>query len=478
MAQNILNFLTISFIATLNFANAQEIWREDFSLPGKGIWGNGTGYIQTDFEGISAWSLGYPNIQLTDAEDYAKTVSTSGGRFEVRDINGEVCWRSEWIYISGVEKVDVRLEASETGSGANGETKYLNAFFSINNGNETPFETNSTNIGNWGAADVVQKNISGDSLQIAVYISNHFSADRVILDEVVVSAEEKESLPAQHGELVINEVLFNPLPGGKDYVEIYNRSANVFPLKDLFLASRDKESQLTQIYSLAGGKYLLMPRSYVAVTKDTSAVFPFYFIECPGCFQQIAKMPSYNNDEDVVVLLNENMEIIDELAYSESLHNPWLADADGVSLERISADEETNLSGNWTSASMETGYGTPGYKNSQAGNVDIPKPHITFGPEAFSPNSDGYNDEYAICYELDKPGYIGNVSIFDSKGRYVMQLAKNEILGINGKINWDGEDGTGQRQPLGVYVVIVEIFNPEGQVFRFKDGVVLTDILE
>ena len=170
----------------------------------------------------------------------------------------------------------------------------------------------------------------------------------------------------------------------------------------------------------------------------------------------------------MVVLLNENMEIIDEFSYNENMHSPFLTDVEGVSLERISLDDAPIQPENWFSASTESGYGTPGYKNSQAGNENVSAPKVTFEPEAFSPNNDGYNDEYQIHYEFDKPGYIANVWIFDSGGRLVMlQLAKNEILGTSGTFVWNGEDETGQRQPLGVYVVAVEIFNTEGEDFPF-----------
>jgi len=73
---------------------------------------------------------------------------------------------------------------------------------------------------------------------------------------------------------------------------------------------------------------------------------------------------------------------------------------------------------------------------------------------------------------------MANISIFDSAGRFVMKLANNEILGTRGIIVWNGEDETGHRQKLGVYVVLVEIFNTSGKVYQFKDGVVLTDVLE
>ncbi len=479
MFLNILKFLTISLLFVSFYqVNAQEIWRESFLVPGKGISGDDSGNVLSDFEGIVKWTLEYQEIELLDENDYAQTVTTSGGRFEVRDINGEVTWRSVWIDVSDFEKVDIKLEANETGSGANGENKYLKAFFRIDEGEEILFEINGESEGNWGNTVAEQVDIEGNSLQVVVRIANYYSSDKVILDEVVVSAQEKEYPPAEPGDLVINEVLFNPFADGEDYVEIYNNSENEFPLTKLYLASRDNNLQLTQIYELSGTNYLLFPHSYLAVTKDTSGVFPFYFIECRECFQEVAKMPSYNNDEDYVVLLNENMEIIDEFFYSEDWHNPLLADVDGISLERISVEEATNLADNWVSASTEAGYGTPGYKNSQTGIVNTSKPQVTFEPEAFSPNSDGYNDEYIISYKLDKPGYIGNVKIFDSSGRFVLQLLKNEILSTNGEIIWNGEDETGQRQALGVYVVLVEIFNEKGEMHRFKDGIVLTDVLK
>jgi hypothetical protein len=155
-----------------------------------------------------------------------------------------------------------------------------------------------------------------------------------------------------------------------------------------------------------------------------------------------------------------------------------LFDKEGISLERISFSEKTNNPGNWHSASTESGYGTPGYQNSQFENKNLVKPLVTFSPESFSPNNDGYNDEYKIEFYLENPGYYSNVRVFDSAGRFVLQLAKNNLLGTNDEITWNGEDETGQKQNMGVYVVLVEIFDLNGNVKRYKDGVVLTDVLD
>jgi hypothetical protein len=348
----------------------------------------------------------------------------------------------------------------------------------LNEGIETPFNANGENLGNWGSATVEQKDLTGETLQIVVRIANDYSADKVILDEIIVTAEEKPLEPIGFGDILITEVLFNPVGGGSDFIEIYNNSAKEISTNRLYLASRDNNLKLTQIYPLSASKTNLLPGNYLALTKDTAGVFPWFDIQCRECFLQMEKFPSFNNDFDYVVLLDENMKVVDELYYSEKMHHPLLAEEKGISLERISFTQKTNDAKNWHSASTTSGYGTPGYMNSQVEIEDIYAPKITFSSESFSPNSDGYNDEYQIQYNLEKPGYVANISIFDATGKFVMKLVNNEILGTNGTIVWNGEDETGKSNNIGIYVVLVEIFNTAGEVFQFKDGVVLTDILE
>lgn len=479
MVPNLLKLLTFSIVFLSLQSYAQEIWRESFDTPDKGVWGDDeTSKFITDFEGVTRWTLDYSQVELENADDYAKTVSTSGGRFECRDINAEVSWKSEEIDISEYKNVQISLEARETGSGANKDHKYLKAYYILDGDEEIPFEINAENYGNWGADTAIQTGLNGATLQIIVYINNHYSADKVILDEVVLKGEEKNPVIIEPGDLLINEVLFNPVPDGEDYVEIYNYSEKQIPLNKLYLASRDKEYQLTQIYSLTSDKINFKPESYLALTKDTNGIFPWFTIECAECFLQMEKLPSFNNDEDVVVLLNNDLEIIDEFAYTEDLHLPVFHDREGVSLERISFETPTNDPENWHSASSFAGYGTPGYINSQAVNEDAEKVAVTFEPESFSPNNDGYHDNYSIHFELDKPGYLCSIKIFDSAGRPVNTLAQNSLLGTTETISWDGIDESGQRLDLGVYIVWVELYDLKGNVKQFKDGVVLTDILD
>lgn len=474
MFSNLPKFLILIILLINNTLTAQELWRESFDIAGKGIWGAENETIQSDFSGITKWSLNYSNVKLQDAGDYAKTVSTSGGRFEVADIDGEITWISEIIDISEYIKAEISLNASETGSNTHANNKYLKAFYKLNNEEEQPFSINSSNSGNWGSVTAEQKDLVGSQLQIIVKMGNSYASDKVILDEVVVIVEEKPAEPILPGEIVINEVMFNPKENGSDYGEIYNKSTKTIDLKRLKLASRTDDLELTQVYQLTGTKQFLEPASYLALTKDTAGVFPFFSIQCKTCFLQMEKFPSFNNDEDFVVLLDENLNVVDELHYTDKMHHPLLAGEEGIALERVSFTEPTNDFANWHSAASVAGYGTPGYKNSQGEIAEIGKPEVTFSPESFSPDFDGYNDEYQIEYKTTQPSCLANISVFDAAGRFVMKLANNEILGSEGKFTWNGEDQTGKRLNLGVYVVLVEIFSLSGETWHFKDGVVLT----
>jgi hypothetical protein len=279
----------------------------------------------------------------------------------------------------------------------------------------------------------------------------------------------------QKGDVVINEILFNPWPGGMDFVEIYNRSAKKIPLSKLMLATRDATGQLKNQVSLSGARTPFLPGRYMAFTEDTAGIFPFYQIICKYCIRQVSSLPPFNNDIGTVVLLTDSLLVSDELKYSEEMHHPLLFDPEGVSLERINPDNPAGEHSNWQSASSVSGFATPGYQNSQYLAGPAKQTTITFEQTSISPNNDGYNDELIIGYETGKNGWTGNCRVFDLSGREVLTLLNNEILGTSGRIKWNGKDAQGEKLPLGPYVVFIEMFDLSGHVEHFRKAVILTD---
>ncbi len=60
------------------------------------------------------------------------------------------------------------------------------------------------------------------------------------------------------------------------------------------------------------------------------------------------------------------------------------------------------------------------------------------------------------------------MTIYDSEGIPVKRLVRQELLGTEGDLRWDGdmEDGTLARP--GIYILYMQIFSPEGDVRQVK----------
>ena len=274
--------------------------------------------------------------------------------------------------------------------------------------------------------------------------------------------------------IIINEVLFNPPTNGVDYVEIYNRTGNVYDLKDLYINNRTTSGALATPKQVSTDNLLLFPGQYFVLTSSASTVKSQFIALNPDNFIDIVSFPSYSNDKGNVVLMNAQGNIVDELAYLDDWHFALLDNEKGVALERIDFNKPTQNRNNWHSAASTVGYGTPSYKNSQLrADAVVVQGEVSTTPKTFSPNNDGFEDFTIINYKLADPGYVGNITIFDASGRPVRVLAKNATLGLNGTFRWDGLNDKQQRVPIGAYVIFTEAFNLDGKKRTFKNTVVV-----
>ncbi len=272
----------------------------------------------------------------------------------------------------------------------------------------------------------------------------------------------------QSQDIVINEVLFNPKSGGVDYVEIYNRSKGVIDLSDVRLASKDETGKIKTVETITSVSYLFFPEQYLVLTKNPEIVKSHYSTENPDNFLAMKSLPSFPDKKGRVVLIDISENTIDDFAYTDDMHHKLLSDKNGVSLERVNFNRPTNELSNWHSASEASGYGTPGYKNSQYNDATASGSNFTIVNEMFSPDNDGYQDQLLISYKYDQPGYTANLKIYDSNGVLVKHLINNELLGTEGMFAWDGIDDNNEKAKIGIYIIYFEIFDLKGNVEKTK----------
>jgi len=294
-------------------------------------------------------------------------------------------------------------------------------------------------------------------------------------NEIESYSSAKFAVPEQpeQGDLIINEVLFNPLPDGYDFVEIYNKSAKTIDLKDVYIATYDVNNGLYKdVNQITIDGLLMFSGDYIVLTENIEAVQEQYYTSNPDGFLE-TNLPSFNDDQGRVILLDQYESVLDNFEYSEDMHFALLVTNEGVSLERISFKRATNDKSNWHSASELAGFATPAYENSQFLEVEDMDEDIHLEPEMFSPDNDGFEDFTTIHFALAEPGYVANIKIFDSKGRLIRYLSNNQLLGADGTITWDGLDDYKQKAPVGIYVIFIELFDLDGNVKHYKKKVVV-----
>jgi len=276
-------------------------------------------------------------------------------------------------------------------------------------------------------------------------------------------------------DIVINEVLFNPPTRGVRYVELYNRSQKVFKWSEFFIANFMSGADIkpfTTEQLFLPGKYHVFTTNRVSVLDRFSNIFPDDVL--------LQTLPSMSdNAGNLTLYWSQNAQTItvDSLNYVDNWHNALFSSSkrDGVALERIRSGSPTNDPANWTSASpLLTGApGTPTLPNSQrlAPLPDTGDDLIFLPVERVSPDDDGYEDFLEIQYKLPVEGYGATMTIFDSGGVPVKRLIRQELIGTEGALRWDGDFDDGTRARPGIYILFLEIYSPSGAVKNIKRSV-------
>ncbi|MFZ9240414.1 MAG: lamin tail domain-containing protein [Chitinophagaceae bacterium] len=268
-------------------------------------------------------------------------------------------------------------------------------------------------------------------------------------------------------DILINEILFNPPPDGEDFIELYNQGQAVINVYDLYLSSFNQLGGLNTGYKIGEGYYNLFPGDYAVVTKDTSFVKKQWPTIKSKKMIQIKSIPSMPDDEGNIAIVNKQGKLIDKMLYTEKMHDPFISDPSGVSLERIQFTMSSADPTNWHSASSTSGYGTPTLENSQHNKPLIYAVAFQTTSKIISPNNDGMDDYLTITYQLNQPGYMCSVFLFGLNGNLISKIADNQLLGTKGSIVWNGLHRE-QMLPSGQYIIYIEAFHLNAKTIKEK----------
>jgi hypothetical protein len=278
------------------------------------------------------------------------------------------------------------------------------------------------------------------------------------------------------GDIVLNEILFNPYTGGSRFVELVNISSKILDLRNILVGEIYPETDSAfNIKIVTETPRLLLPNAYVALTTNRQYQLDTYLPIDPDAIFEVKSLPAYDDNEGECVILSDSGVFLDRFFYLDDYHFPNLDDDNGVSLERLSFTQPSQDPNNWHSAASTVRYATPGYENSQLLDTDPSDGSVWIAPEVFSPDQDGLDDQAFIHYDLDESGANLKVTIFEHRGRQVKIVAQNMLVGTEpGFVAWDGTYESGRKADIGIYVALVEVVYPStGEKKIFKKPIVL-----
>lgn len=259
------------------------------------------------------------------------------------------------------------------------------------------------------------------------------------------------------GDIVVNEIMYDPLTGGSDFIELFNNSSKIIDLNNCILANYEKGvpanfKPITTHFNLKGGEY-------VVLTADSSFQKQNYSFATIGRFIQ-QDLPNYNTDSSSVLLMCDQ-ELIDKVSYTKEWQFKLIDDPKGKSLERIDYKGVSSVSTNWHTAAESVNFATPGRINSQDYKADS-KGNFEYTNKTISPDNDGFEDILQVNYKFEISGMVGNFSIYDDEGRLVKSLLNNELLATSGSLYWDGITNTQTKANIGTYIGVFEAFDSNG----------------
>lgn len=346
---------------------------------------------------------------------------------------------------------------------------------------------------NFSPTDANKVTVDGSGLSTNEHIEVSITDLADVVGNVNSSASGQISQKITPGSVVINEILYDPLsddednlPDQTEYIELYNTQDYAISLEEIFLNDApDEDNEVNRLDPVSSEFKWIQPNGYFLIYAEDqtfdfseSQLAEYFGLESQSdqfTMQIDRSSLSLSASGDAIFISDSSGTTIDSVFYDESWQNPNRVSVDGVALEKINPAGPSNDESNWSSSTEVSG-GTPGQQNSifQEPGSAPDNSGITFTPNPFSPDDDGFEDFLSINYTLDEADYLLRVRIYDRYGREVRELADGKPAGFSGSLIWDGLTDSGNKNRVGIYIVLFEAYNSAaGRDRTFKETVVI-----
>ncbi len=257
-------------------------------------------------------------------------------------------------------------------------------------------------------------------------------------------------------KLWISEVLFDPYFGSVEFVELHHVGDQSIDLKGLLVKVNSKSVPIEN-------HVLVHPDQFLVLSKSKVGLESFY-----GTIKESSwlsfDLPAMRNSDGIVVL-ELGKETIDSVYYAENMHHWTLQDHKGVSLERYRKKQDYQEQAKWISASSIDRFATPGRENSQR-TLATDQIEVELKQRVFNP----IQDALEIHFELPDPGFVGHLKVVNTNGLVVHTVLDGALLGVSGKLTWDGRSNGGLIKK-GVYAIIMVIVGLDGSVHTIREPI-------
>ncbi|MFC2089773.1 lamin tail domain-containing protein [Bacteroidota bacterium] len=296
--------------------------------------------------------------------------------------------------------------------------------------------------------------------------------------QAIISRDFRRPSHPSPGEIVLNEVMYDPLEECNEYIELFNNGDVYYDLYDLKLGISKEINQDVIAAYITNESHLLAPGAFVVLCEDRIRLIEEWIIDSGIDIVECDQWRSLPNEKGYIDLLDRAENRIDRFAYSDILHSDLLGITSGVALERITHNPCAELIQCWNSASFADNYGTPGIVNSQNIESSTIKLKPELSPKVFSPDLDGFEDVLELTIPALNDEKLLSMFVTDLNGRLVRTLASGVIGGMNNRFYWDGTGNDKRIVQPGLYIVHIRISGRKGdKIFREICAVKYRDFL-